>query len=128
MNSTKQLDTKSILRYQRHFSIPTMKLQKQKSGKKNPISYSYKKNKVPRNRPNEGDKTCTQKTTQHWRKKLRKTQINGSMYPVHGLEELTSSKMSYYPKHFIDSTQSLLKYQWHISWYRTNISKIYMEW
>ena len=33
--------------------------------KKNPIRYSNKKNKVPRNRPNEGDKTCTQKTTQH---------------------------------------------------------------
>ena len=34
---------------------------------------------------------------------------------VHGLEELTSSKWLYYPKQFIDSTQSLLKYQWHIS-------------
>ena len=34
-------------------------------------------------------KTCTQKTTQHRRKKLKKIQINGSMYHVHGLEELT---------------------------------------
>ena len=30
----KELDRKSILRNQRHFCIPTMKLQKQKSGKK----------------------------------------------------------------------------------------------
>ena len=30
----KQLDTKSILRNQRHFYTPTMKYQKQKSGKK----------------------------------------------------------------------------------------------
>ena len=37
------------------------------------------------------------------RKKLRKTQTNGSMYHAHGLEELTSSKWPYYPKQFIDS-------------------------
>ena len=34
MNLALQLDTKSILRNQRHSSIPTMKHQKQKSGKK----------------------------------------------------------------------------------------------
>ena len=49
------------------------------------------------------------------RKKSRKTQINGSIYHVHGLEELVSSKCPYYPKQFIDSMQSLLKYQRHIS-------------
>ena len=36
------------------------------------------------------------------KKKLRKTQTNGSMYHAHGLEELTSSKWPYYPKQFID--------------------------
>ena len=51
----------------------------------------------------------------NWRKKLRKTQRNGSIHSVHGLEELTSSKCPYYTKHFIDSMQSLLMYQWHIS-------------
>ena len=50
------------------------------------------------------------KTTQHCSKKLRKIQTNGSMYHVHGLEELTSSKWPYYPKQFIDSMQSLLEY------------------
>ena len=60
-------------------------------------------------------KTCTQKTTQHWLKKLRKTQTNASMYHAHGLEEFTSSKWPYYPKQFVDSMQSLLEYQWHIS-------------
>ena len=44
-------------------------------------------------------------------KKSRKTRTNGNMYHVHGLEELTSSKCPYYPKQFIDSTKSLLKYQ-----------------
>ena len=33
-----------------------MKDQNQKSRKKNPICYSNKKNKVPRNKPNQGDK------------------------------------------------------------------------
>ena len=37
MNLAKQLDTKSILRYQRHSCIPTMTHQKQKSGKKKSI-------------------------------------------------------------------------------------------
>ena len=44
-------------------------------------------------------------------KKLRKTQINGSIYCVHELEELTSSKCPYYPKPFLHSMQSLLKHQ-----------------
>ena len=39
------------------------------------------------------------------KKKLRKTQINGSIYHVHGLEDLTSLKCPYYPKQSIDSTQ-----------------------
>ena len=49
--------------------------------------------------------------SQHGGKKLRKAQINGSIYCVHGLEELISSKCPYYTKQFIDTTQSLLKYQ-----------------
>ena len=46
---------------------------------------------------------------------------------AHGLEELTSSKWPYYPKWFIDSMQSLLKYPWIFHRDRTNISEIYME-
>ena len=44
------------------------------------------------------------------KKEIRKTQTNGSMYRIHGWEELTS-KCPFYSKQFIDSTQSLLKYQ-----------------
>ena len=50
----KQWDTKSIFRNQRHFCIPTMKYQKQKSGKKNLIWNTNKKNKLPKNKPNQG--------------------------------------------------------------------------
>ena len=55
MNLAKQLDTKSILRKQRHFCTPTVKHQKQKSGKKSHLILQ-KKNKVPGNKPNQGDK------------------------------------------------------------------------
>ena len=36
-------DTKSIFRNQRHFCIPTMKYQKQKSGKKIPLDTAIRK-------------------------------------------------------------------------------------
>ena len=55
MNLAKQRDTKSIFRNQQHFCTPTVKYQKQKS-EKNTICYSNKKNKVPRNKPNQGGK------------------------------------------------------------------------
>ena len=45
MNLAKQLDTKSILRNQRHSCIPTMKLQKRKSGKKIPFDLATRKRK-----------------------------------------------------------------------------------
>ena len=51
----KQRDINSMFTNQRHFCIPTMKHQKQKSAK-NPILYSNKKNKIPRNKPNQGGK------------------------------------------------------------------------
>ena len=55
MNLENQLDRKSILRNQRHSCIPTMKHQKQKSGK-NPIWSSNEKTEVPRSKPNQGGK------------------------------------------------------------------------
>ena len=56
MNWAKQQITKSIFRKQSHFCTPIAKYQKQKSGEKNPICYTNKKNKVPRNKPNQGGK------------------------------------------------------------------------
>ena len=43
MNLAKLLDTKSILRNQRHSCTPTTKLQKQKSGKKKPFDIPTRK-------------------------------------------------------------------------------------
>ena len=45
------------------------------------------------------------------KKEIKEDTNRGSMYHVHGLQELTSSKCPYYPKQFIDLMQSLLKYQ-----------------
>ena len=43
MNLAKQLDTKSILRNQRHSCTPTVKHQKQKSGKQIPFTIATRK-------------------------------------------------------------------------------------
>ena len=56
----------------------------------------------------------TWKIIKHGRKKLKKIQISGSIYRVHGLEELTSLKCPYYPKQPIESVQLLSRHQWHI--------------
>ena len=55
MDLAKQWNTKSILRNQRHFCTPTIKYQKQKLGKITAYD-SNKKNKVPRNKLNQGGK------------------------------------------------------------------------
>ena len=52
MNLAKQLDTKSILRNQRH----QQRNCRNRNQEKNPIGDSNKKNKVPRNKPNQGSK------------------------------------------------------------------------
>ena len=43
MNLVKQQDSKSIFRNGRHFQIPTMKYQKQQSGKKIPFAIATRK-------------------------------------------------------------------------------------
>ena len=48
-------DLKSTSRNRRHFYTPTMNYQKQKL-EKNPIFYSNKKNKINRNKLNQGGK------------------------------------------------------------------------
>ena len=77
--------------------------------KKNPFEIATRKIKYLGINLTKEVNACTQKTTQHWRKKLRKTQTNRSMYHAQGLEELTSPKWPYYPKQFIESMQSLLE-------------------
>ena len=51
-------------------------------------------------------------TARLWWKNLEKTQTNGKITNVHGLEELVLFKCLYYPKPSIDSMWSLSKFQW----------------
>ena len=86
-----------------------MKHQKQKSAKKVPFAIATRKIKYLgiNVTPEVKDLYSENYTTL---KKLKRTQTNGSIYRVHGLEELTSSKCPFYPKQFIDSMQFLSKY------------------
>ena len=87
MNLAKQQDTKSIFRNQRHFCTT-----KNEISEKNLICYSPKKNKVPKINLTKEVKDLYSENYTTLRKKIRKTQTKGSMYHVHGSEELTSSK------------------------------------
>nr|KAF6410427.1 hypothetical protein HJG63_008986 [Rousettus aegyptiacus] len=44
---------------------------------------------------------------------MKNTQINGKLSHVHGSEKLILLKCPYYPKPYIDSVQSLSKFQWY---------------
>ena len=70
--------------------------------------------------------TCTLKTVKHCWRKLKKTQSNGKIAHVHGLEELTLLKCLYYLKL---STDSILvknpNNRFHRNW--TKNHKIFME-
>ena len=55
------------------------------------------------------------RTIRYWRKKLKKTLINGRLFCGHGLEEFILLKCPYYPKQSTYSMQSLSKCQWHFS-------------
>ena len=88
-----------------------MNYQKEKLKKKNFIYHSNTKIKYLEINLTKEVKDLYSENYRTLRKKLRKTQMNGSIYRVHGLEELTSSKCPFYPKQLIDSMQSLLKYQ-----------------
>ena len=92
-----------------------MKYQKQKSGKKFSFDTAARKIKYVGINLTKEVKDLYSENYPTLNKKLQKTQTNGNIYHVHGSEELTSSKCPYISKQFIDSMQSLLKYQWHIS-------------
>ena len=87
MNLAKQLDTNSILRNQRHSCKPTTKLQKQKSEKKIPFDIATRKIKYLGINLTKEVKDLYSENYTTLKKKLRKTQTNGSMHHAHGLEQ-----------------------------------------
>ena len=96
MNVGKHLDRKPILRNQRHSCIPIMKLQKQKPGK-NPIWYSNKKNKVPRNQPNQGGKRPVLRNTT-LKKEIKEDPNKWKHVPCSWIGRINIIKMAILPK------------------------------
>ena len=79
--------------------------------KKNPFDIATRKIKYLRINITKEVKNLYTGKYRTLKKEIKEDKINGSRYHLCRLEELTSSKCPYYPKQFIDSTQSLLKYQ-----------------
>ena len=110
MNLAKQLDTKSILRNQRHSCISPLKQQKQKAGEKIPFHKTTRKIKCLGINLTKEVKDLHSENYTTPKEEIKEDTNKWSMYHAHGLEELTSSKWPDYPKQFIDSMQSLLEY------------------
>ena len=108
------------------FYTPIMNYQKGKLRKQSHL-HLHQKNKIPRNKINQGGKRPVLRKLRHWRKILKKIQISGSTYHIHGQEDLTLLN--------VNTTQSNL-YTQHNSYQdtngishstRKNIPNIYME-
>ena len=110
MNLGKQPDTKSIFRNQRHFCTPTVKYQKQKSGK-HPLDTATRIIKYP-------GINITKEVTDLYsgnyttlKKEIKEDTNKWKCIPCSWIGRINIIKMSILPKQFIDSTESLLKYQ-----------------
>ena len=123
MNSAKQQDTKLISRSWQHFYTPVINSQKQKLRKQSIYYCNNKKNKVLRNKLNQGGKRLVLRKLQDIKKKIEEDINEWKNNRVHGLGKSTSIKCPYYAKQAIDSMQSLLKYQQHISQTQSKLSK-----
>ena len=77
------------------------------------ISFNILKNVTALKVPDETKQP--KKRGDKWWKISKRTQTDGEIYHVHGLEELVLSKWLYYPKQSIDSMQSLSSYQQYFS-------------
>ena len=96
MNLAKEQDTKSIFRNQKFLYINN-EISEPDIRKKIPFDIATRKIKyLGINLTKEVKDLYSENYT--ILKKLRKTQTNGSMYHVHGLEKLTSIKWPYYAK------------------------------
>ena len=71
--------------------------------------------KVPRNKHNQGGKDLYSENYRTLKKEIKEDTNKWKHIPCSWIRRLTSLKWPYLPKPSIDSTQSLSRYQWHIS-------------
>ena len=88
MNLAEQVDTKSILRNQRHSCIPTMKQQKQKSGKKIPFDVAERKIKYLGVNLTKEVKDLYSENYTTLKKEIKEDTNKRTMYQAHGWKKL----------------------------------------
>ena len=110
MNMAIQWDTKSIFRNQRHFFTPTMKYQKQKSGK-NSFDIATRKIKYLGINLTKEVKDLYSENYTTLKKEIKEHTNKWKHVPCSWIGRINIITMSILPKATIDSMQSLLKYQ-----------------
>ena len=110
MNLAKQLDTKSILRNQRHSCTPTTKLQKQKSGKKIPFGIATRKTEYLGINLTKDVKDLYSENYTTLKEEIKEDTNKWKHVPCSWIGRINIIKMAIPPKQFIDSMQSLLEY------------------
>ena len=101
-----------------------MKYQEQKSGKKNPIWHTNKKNKVPKNKPNQGGKRPVVRKL-HNTEEIKEDTNKWKHVPCSWIRRINIIKMSTLPNaisikvpmaYFTDIEQTFQKFIWNHKW------------
>ena len=109
MNLAKREYTKSIFRKKRNFCTSTMKYDKKETRKKS-LLLSNKKNKVPRNKLNQGGKRPVLRNLHKTEEKIKEDTKKWIHMTCSWTRRIISLKCPYHPKQSIDSMQCLSKY------------------
>ena len=97
MNLAKQRDTKSIFRNEMHFCTQQRTI-RNRNQEKNPICYNSKKNKVPRNKLNQGGKDLFSENHTILKKEIKEDTNKWKHIPCSWIGRINIIKMSILPQ------------------------------